>query len=201
MIEELKQTVPDPSRDNEPFVPEHPITNKVEIPHDFGTVRDFAKWWFFSNMIIAPPRDHEVYLSDDATSICLFRHKRFQVELYLIYPNPNLPVHEHPGVEVIKYRIPHWPVDPNEHVWSASHILKAGEAHGAGKNFKEEDSRLNRGFPLLAFQKWDEGLDMTTVASRWKGRTVGPKQEDLIRRFNPDAYVIDGYADVTRKME
>jgi hypothetical protein len=34
----------------------------------------------------------------------------------------------------------------------------------------------------------------------WKGKTVGPMQENLIRRFHPDAYVIDGYADITRKM-
>jgi hypothetical protein len=29
----------------------------------------------------------------------------------------------------------------------------------------------------------------------WKGKTAGPMQEKLIKRFNPDAYVVDGYAD------
>jgi hypothetical protein len=35
----------------------------------------------------------------------------------------------------------------------------------------------------------------------WKGPTVGPLQEALIKRFNPDAYVVDGYADITRKQD
>jgi hypothetical protein len=35
----------------------------------------------------------------------------------------------------------------------------------------------------------------------WKGTTVGPMHEALIRRFNPTAYVVDGYADITRSAE
>jgi hypothetical protein len=51
-----------------------------------------------------------------------------------------------------------------------------------------------RGFPLLAIQHWLT-MDPTTIASMWKGKTAGPMQEKLIKRFNPDAYVVDGYAD------
>ena len=47
------------------------------------------------------------------------------------------------------------------------------------------------------FQKWKDGLTPTTVAARWKGPTVGPMQEDLIRRLTPGATVTDGYADTT----
>ena len=177
--EELVAVEPDPSRDRERFIPEHPITNKISIPESWGTVKDFAKWWFFNNMPFAPPIGYEVYLSDDATSFCMFRHDRFQVELYLIYPNPNLPLHEHPGVEVIKYQVPHFPQSP-EQQWETTNILKDGEVHGEGRNFKETKGYVDKGVPLLAFQRWDEGLEMTTVASRWKGKTVGPKQEDLM---------------------
>ena len=201
MDEKLVATEMPESRDRECFVPEHPIDGKIDIPGDFGTVKDFAQWWFYNNMPFAPPHDTEIYRSDDATSMCMFRHGRYQVELYMIFPQPNLPIHEHPGVEVIKYRVPYYPSPEGLAPMTTSHILKAGEAHGAGVNFKEREGELNRGFPLLAFQRWDEGLEMSTVATRWKGETVGPMQEDLIRRFYPDAYVVDGYADVTRKMK
>lgn len=200
MDEKLVATVPDPSRDREVFIPEHPIYGKIDVPDDWGTVKDFAKWWFFNNMPMAPPIGCEIYCSDDATSMCMFRHGRYQVELYMIFPYPNLPIHEHPGVEVIKYRMPEYRKGLETKELPTSHILKSGEAHGAGINFKETRSAQGKGFPLFAFQRWDEGLEMTTVAARWKGETVGPRQEDLIRRFNPDAYVVDGYADVTRKM-
>ena len=72
--------------------------------------------------------------------------------------------------------------------------LHAGESHGAGIRKESEE----RGYPLLAIQHWLE-RDPTTVASMWKGNTVGPKQEALIRRFNPDALIEDGWADITSK--
>jgi len=53
------------------------------------------------------------------------------------------------------------------------------------------------GYPLFAFQHWLT-REPTTVAAMWKGETVGPLQEKLIKRFNPDAYVVDGYADITK---
>jgi hypothetical protein len=73
------------------------------------------------------------------------------------------------------------------------HVLKDGESHGAGQRMAAE----HIGFPLIAFQHWLT-REPTTIASMWKGPTVGPLQEALIKRFNPDAYVVDGYADTTR---
>jgi hypothetical protein len=170
----------------------------VEIP-DWETVRDFAKWWVDNGCPIAPP-DETVHLSDDATSFCLIRVGQFQVELYLIHPSPNLPIHGHPDVEVIKMRLDQFSVTDGrlvkESKEKASETLFQGQTHGAGKNFKEHDS-LNVGFGLLAFQKWKDGLTPTTVAARWKGSTVGPMQEALIRKHTPEAIVQNGYADTT----
>lgn len=56
---------------------------------------------------------------------------------------------------------------------------------------------MDRGFGLLAFQKWKDGLTPTTVAARWKGQTVGSRQEALIRKYTPKAEVQNGYADTT----
>jgi len=166
----------------------NPYPNLV-IPDTWKNVEDFADWWFRNGMPIKFQDSSEVFLSDDATSIALFRKGRFQVELYLIHPNPTVPVHEHPDVEVIKARL-----DGKKYPY-LSNTLHNNEAHGAGLVLEAED----KGYPLLAIQHWLT-RDPTTIASMWKGNTVGPKQESLIRRFNPDAYIVEGYADITRSV-
>jgi hypothetical protein len=161
---------------------------KLEIPDTWDSVKAFADWWMSAGMPMIYPKNPEVFLSDDATAVSIFRHGRFQVEMYLIHPHPKVPDHEHPGVEVIKMSMTH-AKDP-----IMSNVLKDGESHGAGSRLEAEKI----GFPLIAFQHWLT-REPTTISSMWKGPTVGPLQEALIKRFNPDAYVIDGYADITRK--
>ena len=167
----------------------HPHRN-LEIPEKWENVRSFADWWMSSGMPILFPKKPEVFLSDDATAISLFRHGRFQVELYLIHPQPKVPVHEHPDVEVIKMTLTHADTP------LLSNVLHNGESHGAGTRSVAEKI----GYPLIAFQHW-LSREPTTIAAMWKGNTVGPLQEALIKRFNPDAYVVDGYADITRKSD
>jgi hypothetical protein len=69
-------------------------------------------------------------------------------------------------------------------------------AHGAGRRLETA-----RGFPLLAVQHWVNGMKPATVAAAWKGRTAGPLHDALIRRFFPEAMVLNGYADITKTME
>ncbi len=75
----------------------------------------------------------------------------------------------------------------------SSSVLRKNQSHGVG--FRLEGEKL--GFVLLAVQHWKVGQP-TTVASAWKGKTVGVLQENLIRRFHPNALVVDGYADITK---
>jgi hypothetical protein len=169
------------------------------VPEAWSGVQEFAHWWCDAGMPLLPPTGAEVFLSDDATAFCMFRRGRFQVEMYLIHPQPNLQDHEHPGVEVIKMRI-EGTVSPNTGpfqvpgTWGRmSPVLKRGRAHGNGAaSFGEV-----LGFPLVAFQHWQD-REPCTVAAAWKGPTVGPKHEALIRRFYPDAFIERGYADITK---
>ena len=174
-----------------------------DIPDTWASVHEFCTWWYKNGTPMMVPDDAEVYCSDDATSIVLFRKGQFQVELYLVFPLPNLPMHEHPRVEVIKSRPPLY--DQNNEVSQltpVSETLLRGQRHGAGKNFDESDEgSTGLGFPLLAFQKWDDDLKPTTVASRWRGQAVGPKQAELVRRYKPDAYWDGFIVDVTREQE
>ena len=170
-----------------------PIPNPHEnlmIPESWPGVQAFAEWWLASGTPIIANKGTEVFLTDDATASCLFRKGRFQVEMYLIHPQPMVPVHEHPNVEVIKM-----PMGIRDH-YSVSSVLKNNESHGVGMRLEAD----KLGHQLIAFQHWLT-REPTTIASMWKGKTVGPKHEALIRRFNPDAYIIDGYADITRTAE
>ena len=172
------------------FTPsKHPFED-LNIPNSWSNVKDFADWWMAAGMPMLYPKNPEVFLSDDATAVSIFRHGRFQVELYLIHPHPKVPEHEHPGVEVIKMSMTHakHPI--------MSNVLLDGESHGAGVRLEAEKI----GFPLIAFQHW-KTREPCTIAAMWKGPTVGPLQEALIKRFNPNAYVVDGYADITRSKD
>jgi hypothetical protein len=74
-------------------------------------------------------------------------------------------------------------------------VLTDGKQHGAGMRLESELS----GYPLIAIQHW-KTREPITIAAMWKGPTAGPKHDALIRRFNPDCYLVNGYADITRKM-
>lgn len=162
----------------------------MDIPETWNNVEEFGVWWVKNNMPIKFPEEPEIFRTDDATATTLFRQGRFQVELYMIHPNPQLQDHEHPGVEVIKVRMGN-----TENKVAFTKPLLDGQKHGAGVRLEAD----TKGFPLLAIQHW-KTREPTTVASMWKGKTVGPMHDKLIRRFNPDCYVVDGYADITRKM-
>ncbi len=152
------------------------------------TTEEFAKWYIDNNLPFQPPPGVEVFISDDATAFCMYRNGQFQVELYLVHPQPSVPTHEHPGVEVIEVAV-------TNTIVNMIPVLKNGQSHGSG--IREKANKV--GYPLVSIQQWHPKLAPTTVAAQWKGKTVGPKQEALIRRFYPDAYIKDGYADVTRK--
>jgi len=159
---------------------------KVDIPDSWSDVQEFCDWYIKNDMPIHFGIDTEIYCSDDATSVCLFRKNNFQVELYLVHANPLVNIHEHPNVEVIKLAI-------EDGIGRASEILKMGMSHGVGARASDK----KKGFPLLAFQHWKKSTP-STVAAAWKGKTVGPKHEALIKRFYPHSLVLNGYADITK---
>lgn len=167
-------------------------------PEDVPEFRDllhFTEWYLDSGMpVLLPPRP-EVFLSDDATATCLFRSGRYQFEMYFIHPDPFIPLHEHPGVENIEIPSEGWASITRDML-----ILRTqteGKIHG--KSIRERS--IGRGFALFSAQRWSEGIEMSTIGARWRGVMAGPKHEDLIRRFNPNCYIQNGYADVTRQVD
>jgi hypothetical protein len=172
--------------------------DKLEVPDDFRDMDHLVEWYFASGTPLAIPWDADVVVSDDATAISLFRHKHYQVELYLVYPSIAIPLHEHPGMlsRIISLGggkqgrakglvSTSWGVD--------SGTTSLGQKHG-GRNFGSSP----RGYAMLTFQIWPVGMRPTSAAYHWKGETAGPKQDALIKAVNPSAISIPGYADVTQ---
>lgn len=163
----------------------------------FNNIAEFTKWYIQAGMPFNLTRNAEVFISDDATSSCVYRDGRFQVELYLIHPSPIIPEHEHPGVEAIEVNLFTALNDPNmrDLEYLNSITLRANQSHGNTIRAQA----MTEGFVLLSAQHWLGSVPMSTIGSMWKGPTVGPLQEALIKRFNPGCVVMQGYADVTRQ--
>jgi hypothetical protein len=167
------------------------LINPETIP-EFQGVSHFADWYLENKMPLLFSFPQEIFITDDATAVSLFRHGRYQVEMYLIHPQPVIPKHEHPGVENIEITIEALSKQDYKLLLNPQ---QEGVPHGPGIKAKAE----HNGFMLFSAQKWNEGLEISTIGSRWKGHTAGPKHEALIKRFNPDCFMYPGYADVTRK--
>lgn len=157
---------------------------KLDVPETWGNVKEFADWWINAGMPIIFDGVPEIYVTDDATAVHLFRKKRFQLELYLIHPKPVVSSHEHPDVEVITMNL-------TGQYLSLSEILVNGESHGA----RSDENK--KGIVLFAFQHWLK-RDPVTVSAMWKGKTIGPLHESLIKKYNPYTTIDNGYVDTSQ---
>jgi len=170
----------------------YPTTVATSDIPSFSGVMEFAQWYFTAGRPMNVPKDAEAFTTDDAMSYSLFRHGRFQAELYFIQPQPIIPVHEHPGVKAIEIHSNFWGAIDDDLL--KQRLLDDGMSHGNEIRYLSEKT----GFMILSLQEWLPELLVSTIGSRWKGHTAGPIHDRLIRRFNPNCFAYDGYADVTR---
>lgn len=174
----------------------------VTVPDDWDTLEAFVDWYLGLKMPMMIPWDAEIICSDDATAVCMFRHGRYQAELYLVHPQQYVPHHSHPDMEVMTLFLAGGQTSPKGRAsahnmgraWGQlGHKVMDGAFHGGSKRPIDKN-----GFGLIAFQKWPEGVTPRSAAMQWKGETAGPKQEAMIRKEHPDAYVTTGYADISQ---
>lgn len=172
-----------------------------DIPIAWASLEEFTRWYIKQGLPVLPPADFETFKTDDATAICVFRRPPYQVEIYIIDDPVNVPKHEHPYVEVIQASFKRGPAGALGANVAGLNPLSAkltlGQAHGAILGTDRDEGNG----VLYTFEKWPEGVKPSTVSAVWKGQVVGPKHEALIRRFFPDAFIQDGYADITRSIQ
>lgn len=171
----------------------------VEIPDTWESIESFTNWYLDQRMPLMIPWDAEVIKTDDATAICIFRKPPYQVELYLIHPGLSVSTHAHPGMEVITMSLGGGKIDTRSITntstsWGdISENLKNGEFHGGQTLLKQ-----SLGFGLMSFEKWPEGVPMTSAAIHWTGKTAGPIHDSLIEEHNPGSIIKEGYANVSQ---
>lgn len=176
---------------------------KIDVPDSWATLEDFMRWYLDSNCPIAPPHDYEIYtVAEGILVFALFRKGPYQVEMYMIENKDLIEEHEHPYVEVIQMPIYQVPERDNAGLarWAEpSEKLVHGQRHG-GIPLPPELQHYARSL-LIVFQKWPPGIRQSTISVSWKGVSMGPKHEALVRRHFPDVYIKDGFIDITRTME
>lgn len=174
----------------------------VYIPDDWNTLEDFVDWYCDQRMPIMIPWNANVIRSDDAVAICLFRKGHYQVEFYIVYPNMYIWKHAHPRMEVITMNLGGggtWPpaegtrTNTSNNWGGLTSKLVNGNYHGGGA-----DASTGQGFVIMAFQRWDDPKEMTSAAVQWKGAIQGPWQEQLIKKYYPNAFTSLNYIDITR---
>jgi hypothetical protein len=168
----------------------------IEIPEKFESLEDFVDWYLEMRMPLMVPWDGNVVVTDNASAIPIFRYPPYQVELYINFPNSEIGIHAHPKMEVIQMLL-------GGGETSARDFCNVGKEWGSIQEKLQFPSvhrgdRTTGGTALLAFEKWEEGTEITSAAIQWKGITAGPIHEELIRKNKPGALVKEGFANVSK---
>jgi hypothetical protein len=178
------------------------VYDAASQPEDFANVVEFAKWYAACGMPMVVPVGAEVYRTDDALSICVFRAGRYQAQLYAITDLSQVPEHAHPVLDLVFISLGDKSPANTTAAWLSSWLvkdainapLKSGDSHGGGSNIPDG----KEGNVFLVCTKWPKLEKPHTASAVWKGKTLGPKHTALIKRFFPHAYERDGYVDITR---
>lgn len=159
------------------------LSTSVELPDSWATLEQFAQWYLAQGLPYEIPADAELFRTDDASALCIFRRGQFQVEQYFIDDIFRVKAHAHPGVEVLQVAM----VVPGLQFGAVMNHIDSGEYHGG----RGQVSDPRAGGSVLAFERWRDGLAPTTVAARWQGPLVGPLHRAIVNRFYPEAKIVD----------
>lgn len=171
---------------------------KLQIPETWASLEDFAQWYLDAGMPFMIQPDSRINRIDNGSTFSLFRKGPFQVELYILDDMTTITDHEHPCVDILQLDL--YVADSeevNETVAKFHPLLESGMSHGENAKF----SGGKGGTVMLAFERWPDDVVPGAICSVWRGPTMGPAHEEVIRSYFPNAYIKDGYADITRSAE
>ena len=60
---------------------------------------DFLQWYLDAGQRIFTPLNKSIHFVDGLTSLCIYRHEPYQVELVTVKPGTYIPPHTHPNVD------------------------------------------------------------------------------------------------------
>jgi hypothetical protein len=162
------------------------FSSSIEVPQTWSSLEEFVDWYLYNELPYRMPEHAETFRTDDAMALCIFRHGQFQVEQYFMSDAHKVKAHAHPGVEVLQLAL----VTPGLPFGALMNHIQSGESHG-GRG-RPTDPSVPGSF--LAFERWHDELEPTTVAARWQGPLMGPLHQALVARIYPDARIVEGHS-------
>lgn len=73
----------------------------INMPESWDNLKSFIEWYLGARMPLMVPWNSTMAITDNTTSVPLFRKFPYLVEMHLVHPGCSVPEHCHPGVEVV----------------------------------------------------------------------------------------------------
>lgn len=162
------------------------------------TVEEFAKWYEDSGYPIRPPQTNAIFRTNNASALVLYREGQFQVELYIGDANSTTPEHSHPGVDsILVYLSGEGNTTINSevptHLVNLSSYFDQTNPDGTSVLFKQsvrvdpKDTHglttYSKGFAFYSIEKWQDGIEPTSVTVCWHGETTGEIHNQVLSDY------------------
>ena len=149
----------------------------------------FLEWCLDAGQRINTPLENSIHFVENLTSLCIYRHEPWQVELVTVKPNAYIPPHTHPNVD--SYEVALRGVEFNSNgsttlpMWFAN--KKADDcnlsmAHYNVVRVTPDDEHSAQAGPtggcFLSVQHWLNGVQPTAVGMDWKGGSCMGESHD-----------------------
>jgi len=167
------------------------VVNRMVEFLPFNTVEEFANWWLTHGCPLRPPFKNAIYFTEMTSSLCIFRHENYQIEMYIVNPDMDCPSHHHPGVDsLFMYLTGNLQFGKPDGTFTDTTEHQQEGAHGMHMLFGRMVTALNaenhsvktgtEGGAYLSFEKWNDGIP-DSVAVNWVGDTVGDQHTTIIK--------------------
>lgn len=133
------------------------------------------------------------HLIDGASGITLMRSGQYQVQLFLISPNKEIPEHEHPNVDSFEILLRGMKFTLNGRLALSMKRAQMTNDNGSPK-YQGQMLRVYNGSPhgglassdggaFISIQKWLNGISPTTVSDDWHGDIMGHIHEKRLMKW------------------
>jgi len=158
------------------------------------SVNDFMNEWFKAGKPIRPPFKDAIHTTEISYAVCLFREAQYQVEMYIMKPNSETPMHSHPNISQITMYLTGGcdfsreagvfvsTAEYQKEKEDGSHLL-LGRAMESLHNTEHAIRTNQDGGAFLVFEHWHD-KSPTSVAVEWQGETVGKEHDRLREKHN-----------------
>lgn len=166
-----------------------------EIP-EFNSFEEFCWWYVQGGYYVHFPKRWRMTDIGGTYETIIFRHNRYQVELYFISQKFPVLKHSHPGIhscEVIHRPggMEHDHAIPTSIEQIKNRISYSGTTHGGEGHPLNLEAKYG-GYLLVIMEEWlPEAGNMTFISNRYVGWALSEQHTHNVKKFYPDALVCE----------